>query len=164
MRAPYAAPVVVQLQARGETLDITGTLVMGVVNASPESYSDGGRYRSPADRIALAGSLVAAGADIIDVGGQSAVTGEPELAAGEEIERVLPIVEWLARTHPDVLISVDTYKPRHIASPLPTAGPNSGSTTWADTTREPAAAAVSSVEPESTTTISSTNPTSTVSR
>jgi dihydropteroate synthase len=103
--------VVVQLQVRGRTLDITGTLVMGVVNASPESFSDGGRYRSPADRIALAEHLVAAGADILDVGGQSAVTGEPELAAAQEIERVLPIVEWLARNHPEVLISVDTYKP-----------------------------------------------------
>jgi len=85
--------------------------VMGVVNASPESFSDGGRHRGPADRIALAERLVAAGADIVDVGGQSAVTGEPELAAAEEIERVLPIVEWLARNHPEVLISVDTYKP-----------------------------------------------------
>jgi dihydropteroate synthase len=103
--------VVVQLQVRGRTLDITGTLVMGVVNASPESFSDSGRYRSPADRIALAGSLVAAGADIVDVGGQSAVTGEPELAAAQEVERVLPVVEWLARNHPEVLISVDTYKP-----------------------------------------------------
>ncbi|HEX3828708.1 MAG TPA: dihydropteroate synthase [Sporichthyaceae bacterium] len=103
--------MVVQLQVRGRTLDITGTLVMGVVNASPESFSDGGRYRSPADRIALAEHLVAAGADILDVGGQSAVTGEPELAAAQEIERVLPIVEWLARNHPEVLISVDTYKP-----------------------------------------------------
>ncbi|HEX3611153.1 MAG TPA: dihydropteroate synthase [Sporichthyaceae bacterium] len=106
----------VQLQVRGRTLDITGTWVMGVVNASPESFSDGGRYRTAADRIALAADLVRAGADVIDIGGQSAITGEPEVDPRAELERVLPIVEWLAANHPDVLISVDTYKPEVVAA------------------------------------------------
>jgi dihydropteroate synthase len=108
--------VAVQLQVRGRTLDITGTWVMGVVNASPESFSDGGRYRTAADRIALAADLVRAGADVIDIGGQSAITGEPEVDPRAELERVLPIVEWLAANHPDVLISVDTYKPEVVAA------------------------------------------------
>jgi len=115
-RPGVPSPDVVQLQVRGRTLDITGTLVMGVVNASPESFSDGGRYRTLEDRIELADALVEAGADIVDVGGQSAVTGEPEMAAAEEIDRVLPIVEWLHRTHPEVLISVDSYKPAVVAA------------------------------------------------
>lgn len=106
----------VQLEVRGRTLDITGTWVMGVVNASPESFSDGGRYRTAADRIALAADLVQAGADVIDIGGQSAITGEPEVDPRTELERVLPIVEWLAANHPDVLISVDTYKPEVVAA------------------------------------------------
>lgn len=106
----------VQLEVRGRTLDITGTWVMGVVNASPESFSDGGRYRTAADRIALAADLVQAGADVIDIGGQSAITGEPEVDPHAELERVLPIVEWLAANHPDVLISVDTYKPEVVAA------------------------------------------------
>jgi dihydropteroate synthase len=108
--------VAVQLEVRGRTLDITGTWVMGVVNASPESFSDGGRYRTAADRIALAADLVRAGADVIDIGGQSAITGEPEVDPRAELERVLPIVEWLAANHPDVLISVDTYKPEVVAA------------------------------------------------
>jgi dihydropteroate synthase len=108
--------VAVQLEVRGRTLDITGTWVMGVVNASPESFSDGGRYRTAADRITLAADLVRAGADVIDIGGQSAITGEPEVDPRAELERVLPIVEWLATNHPDVLISVDTYKPEVVAA------------------------------------------------
>ncbi len=103
-----AAPV---LELRGRRLVIDRTLVMGVVNASPESFSDGRRNATPADRIAQAGALISAGADIIDVGGQSAVTNQPELDAREELERVAPIVASLVHDHPDVLVSVDTYKP-----------------------------------------------------
>jgi len=91
---------------------------MGVVNASPESFSDGGRHASFEAQVALAASLVEAGADIIDVGGQSAVTNQPPVPESVEIERVLPIVEWIRGTFPDVLVSVDTYKPRVVASVL----------------------------------------------
>jgi len=98
------------LRVRGSLRQITGTLVMGVVNASPDSFSDAGQYSTLDDRIALADRLIADGADVIDVGGQSAITGEPEVLAVLEIERVVPIVEWVHRRHPDVLISVDTYK------------------------------------------------------
>lgn len=110
-----AAPV---LLVHGRSLVLDGTLIMGVVNASPESFSDGGLRSSTADRIALAGELIAAGADVIDVGGQSAVTNQPELDARVELDRVLPIVERLASDHPDVLISVDTYKPTVAAACL----------------------------------------------
>ncbi len=84
---------------------------MGVVNASQNSFSDAGRYRTLDDRLRLADALVAAGADVIDVGGQSAITGLPETDAAEERDSVVPIVEWIAERHPDVLVSVDTYKP-----------------------------------------------------
>jgi dihydropteroate synthase len=106
------------LRIRGSLRQITGTLVMGVVNASPESFSDAGQYTTLDDRIALADRLVADGADVIDVGGQSAITNQPEVDAALEIERVVPIVEWLHRSHPEVLISVDTYKPPVVAAVL----------------------------------------------
>ena len=96
---------------RGRVAQVEGNLVMGVINASPESFSDAGQYDSGEKQRALAASLVAAGADIIDVGGQSAITNQPEIEADLEIARVLPIVQWLATHHPDVLVSVDTYKP-----------------------------------------------------
>jgi dihydropteroate synthase len=107
-----------RLLVRGRSRVLDGTLIMGVVNASPESFSDGDRRFSTADRVALAEELIAAGADVIDVGGQSAVTNQPELDAGVERDRVLPIVERLARDHPEVLISVDTYKPTVAAACL----------------------------------------------
>src|SRR5437879_6294888 len=110
-----AAPA---LQIGDRNMVISGTLIMGVVNASPESFSDGGSQRSAQDCIALAGEMVAAGADIIDVGGQSAVTNQPELDAREELDRVLPIVEHLVAEHPDVMVSVDTYKPLVVAACL----------------------------------------------
>jgi dihydropteroate synthase len=99
------------LIVRGRRVDTSGTLVMGVVNASPESFSDAGRYDSPERRLELAGALVEAGADIVDVGGQSARTNEPEIDASVEIDRVVPVVEWLHMHWPEVLVSVDTYKP-----------------------------------------------------
>lgn len=85
---------------------------MGVVNASPESFSDAGRYDTLQRQLELAGQLVDRGADIVDVGGQSAITGRPEMSAEDEVGRVAPIVEWLCAHRPETLISVDTYKPR----------------------------------------------------
>jgi dihydropteroate synthase len=92
-------------------------LLMGIVNASPDSFSDGGRYRTNEERSALAAELVAAGADILDVGGESATTGRPPVPAERESELVVPLIEsivaQLERDPPErpVAISVDTYKP-----------------------------------------------------
>ena len=106
------------LAVGGRTLTVDGTLVMGVVNASPESFSDAGRFASVDQRIELCAELVEAGADVIDIGGQSAITNQPELDAEVEAERVLPLVEWLHQHHPDVLVSVDTYKPLVVEAAL----------------------------------------------
>ena len=106
------------LKIGGETRAFTSTQVMGVVNASPESFSDAGRFDSLNAQLELAASLIRSGADIIDVGGQSAVTNQPELDASLECDRVLPIVEWLKQHHPEVLVSVDTYKPKVAAATL----------------------------------------------
>lgn len=110
-----AAPV---LDLRGRRLVLDRTRIMGVVNASPESFSDGALRASATECIELGHELIAAGADVIDVGGQSAVTNQPELDAHEELARVLPIVEQLVSDHPDVLISVDTYRPSVAAACL----------------------------------------------
>lgn len=84
---------------------------MGVVNASPESFSDAGQFDTLQRRLDLAARLADRGADIIDVGGQSAITGRAEIAAEAEVARVVPIVEWLRSHRPETIISVDTYKP-----------------------------------------------------
>lgn len=84
-------------------------LVMGIVNASPESFSDGGQWSGLEAQVERALELVAEGADLIDVGGESGVTGVPAVAAEEEARRVVPLVEHLAAK--GVLVSVDTWKP-----------------------------------------------------
>jgi dihydropteroate synthase len=103
--------VVPILVVRGRAIEVESTWVMGVVNTSPDSFSDAGRYSSFDAQVALAGAQVAAGARVIDVGGQSAITNRPETDAAHERDSVVPIVEWLVRRHPEVLVSVDTYKP-----------------------------------------------------
>lgn len=83
---------------------------MGVVNASPDSFSDAGGLSSDDDRVALARSQLAAGADLIDVGGESGVTNRPAVSAQEEVARVVPLIERLSGGE-RALVSVDTYKP-----------------------------------------------------
>ena len=83
---------------------------MGIVNASPDSFSDGGLRTTLAARLELARELLAAGADIVDIGGESASTGSPPVDVEEELERVVPLVERVAGEL-GALVSVDTYKP-----------------------------------------------------
>jgi dihydropteroate synthase len=90
------------------------TLVMGVLNVTPDSFSDGGRFFVPDAALKHAERMVAEGADILDIGGESTrpatfTTGVP-LDAEEELRRILPILRLLAERMPDVPISVDTYK------------------------------------------------------
>jgi dihydropteroate synthase len=85
-------------------------LVLGILNATPDSFYDGGAYRGVDAQVEHGLHLLAAGADMIDVGGESAVTNRPAVSAAEEIERVVPVIERLAGEHGAVL-SVDTYKP-----------------------------------------------------
>jgi dihydropteroate synthase len=84
--------------------------LMGVVNASFDSFSDAGRYRTIEQRVGLAAELLGAGADILDIGGESASTNRPPVEVEEEIERVVPLVERVA-AELGAIVSVDTYKP-----------------------------------------------------
>lgn len=85
------------------------TLLMGVVNVTPDSFSDGGRYLDPEAAVRHAMSLAAQGADVLDVGGESTRPGAASVGAAEERERVVPVIEAL-RARSDAVISVDTYK------------------------------------------------------
>jgi dihydropteroate synthase len=84
--------------------------LMGIVNATPDSFSDAGTHRTLEARVSLAAELLEAGADLIDIGGESGVTGVPAVAAEEEIARVVPLIERVAGGL-GALVSVDTYKP-----------------------------------------------------
>jgi dihydropteroate synthase len=84
--------------------------LMGIVNASPDSFSDGGRRLTLDSQAQLAEELLGAGADILDIGGESATTGHPALSVEEELERVVPLIERVAGVL-GAIVSVDTYKP-----------------------------------------------------
>ncbi len=101
-----------RLLARGLELELgPRPLLMGIVNASPDSFSDGGLHRGLDAQVALGERLLAEGAEVLDVGGESASTGSPPVQAEEEIARVIPLVERLAGDL-GALVSVDTYKPQ----------------------------------------------------
>ncbi len=100
-----------ELRIRGETLRLGGRpWLMGVVNATPDSFSDAGLHRTLGDRVALARELLSAGAEIIDIGGESGVSNRPTVGAEEETERVVPLIERVAGELGG-RVSVDTYKP-----------------------------------------------------
>ncbi len=86
------------------------TLVMGILNVTPDSFSDGGRFEDADAAIAHAGRMIEDGADLLDVGGESTRPGSEPVPVDEEIARVLPVIERLADLHPAVPISIDTRK------------------------------------------------------
>ena len=85
------------------------TLVMGILNITPDSFSDGGRHLDVERAVEAGVRMATAGADILDVGGESTRPGADSVGADEELRRVLPVIEGLAR-RTDALISIDTYK------------------------------------------------------
>ncbi|WP_458363918.1 dihydropteroate synthase [Agrobacterium tumefaciens] len=96
--------------AHGRSLKLDGRgRIMAIVNATPDSFSDGGRYLAVDAAFSHALTCVEEGADIIDIGGESTRPGAAEVTEGEEQDRVLPVIERLRR-ETDVLISVDTYR------------------------------------------------------
>jgi dihydropteroate synthase len=99
-----------KLACRDHLLDLTEPCVMGVLNVTPDSFSDGGRYATAEAAIERGAALAAEGAAIIDVGGESTRPGAAEVGLREELERVVPVIEALAR-RVSVPISVDTSKP-----------------------------------------------------
>jgi dihydropteroate synthase len=99
-----------RLPCGNRVLDLAHTHVMGILNATPDSFSDGGRYSQLDAALRHAEEMVRAGATLIDVGGESTRPGARPVTAAEELERVAPVVEIIAREL-DVIISVDTSTP-----------------------------------------------------
>jgi dihydropteroate synthase len=117
--------------------------VMGVVNVTPDSFSDGGRHFDPAAALTHARRLIAEGADILDVGGESTRPGAAPVAEADEIARVVPLIRAI-RAESDIAISVDTMKPA-----VARAAVEAGATMWNDVTAlrwEPAGGAALAAE------------------
>lgn len=104
-----------QLIARGSTLDLSRPNVMGILNVTPDSFSDGGKHNTLDAALFHAQDMIAAGATLIDIGGESTRPGADEVSTEEELERVIPVVEALSQRF-DTWISVDTSKPEVITA------------------------------------------------
>ena len=96
-------------QTSRHLIDLTRPRVMGIVNVTPDSFSDGGRYAGAKDAIAHCEELIVQGAHILDIGGESSRPGSPPLPLEEELARVLPVLREAVQL--GVPISLDTYKP-----------------------------------------------------
>lgn len=96
-----------EMNFAGRVLDLSRCHVMGIVNVTPDSFSDGGQYNAPAAALSRARHMVADGATFIDVGGESTRPGASPVSTQEELDRVCPVVEAIHREL-DVVISVDT--------------------------------------------------------
>ncbi|HEU4489108.1 MAG TPA: dihydropteroate synthase, partial [Actinomycetota bacterium] len=99
-----------KLRCRTRVLDLERTAVMGVLNVTPDSFSDGGRFFDPEAAVAHALEMAAAGATMVDIGGESTRPGAPSVALEEELERVLSVIKELSESS-NVVISIDTRKP-----------------------------------------------------
>lgn len=100
-----------RLPCGNRVLDLAHPQVMGILNVTPDSFSDGGRFRQRDEALRHAAAMVAAGASLIDVGGESTRPGALQVSADEELQRVAPVVEAIA-AELDVVISVDTSCPQ----------------------------------------------------
>jgi len=98
-----------KLFARDSHLDLSFPHVMGILNVTPDSFSDGGKHNALVDALTHTNEMVNAGATIIDVGGESTRPGADEVSVEEELERVIPVIDAIAQRF-EVWISVDTSK------------------------------------------------------
>ena len=98
------------LTSKGRKLDLAAPQIMGILNVTPDSFSDGARYQHLDKALFHAEQMIRDGASIIDIGGESTRPGADEVSLDEELSRVIPVIERLA-SELDVWLSVDTYKP-----------------------------------------------------
>lgn len=97
-------------RVRGRTLSVERPLIMGILNVTPDSFSDGGTLRSVDEAVARAETMLAEGADILDVGGESTRPHAEAIGVEEEMRRVVPLMRALAQRVPDATLSIDTVK------------------------------------------------------
>lgn len=100
------------MNCRGRLLDLSSPVVMGILNLTPDSFFDGGRYPDLSSVLSQAEKMLHDGAVLLDVGGASSRPGAVEVPENEELSRVVPVIEVLAAKFPEAYISIDTWRAR----------------------------------------------------
>ncbi|MFS4417195.1 dihydropteroate synthase [Maribacter sp. 2307ULW6-5] len=98
------------INCRGSLIDLTKPKVMGILNITPDSFYDGGKYKDEKDILAQVEAMLAQGATFVDVGAYSSRPGAKEVTPTEELKRITPIVELLVRHFPEANLSIDTFR------------------------------------------------------
>lgn len=98
-----------RINCKGKLFSWTDPLVMGIINATPDSFAGGHLEKGVDGIVQMAGTMITEGADILDIGGQSTRPGSVRVSAPEETERVLPVITAIHKQWPDMLLSIDTY-------------------------------------------------------
>ena len=99
------------LNCRGRLLDLSRPVVMGILNVTPDSFYDGGRYADEVSALKQAEKMLSEGASILDVGGASSRPGAAEVPEEEELRRVVGTIESIQHHFPEAVISIDTWRP-----------------------------------------------------
>lgn len=98
------------INCKGKLIDVSSPKVMGILNITPDSFYDGGKYSSPGAILKQVDKMLEHGATFIDVGAYSSRPGADQISESEELERLLPVLELLIKSYDDILISVDTFR------------------------------------------------------
>lgn len=116
-RTGIIAPKPLTINCRGQLLSLDRPRIMGILNVTPDSFSDGGQFNEVEKAVDHAGDMLEAGADLIDIGGYSSRPGADNISPQEELDRVAPVAEKLLATYPKALLSIDTFRSA-VAGPL----------------------------------------------
>lgn len=100
------------INCKGQLIDLSTPKVMGILNLTPDSFYDGGKYKNENDILAQTEKMLKEGATFIDVGAYSSRPNAEHISEDEELQRLLPIIEILLKSFPDILLSIDTFRSR----------------------------------------------------
>lgn len=98
------------INCKGKLIDFSSPRVMGILNITPDSFFDGGRYKNETAILTQVEKMLSEGATFIDVGAYSSRPGAAHISEAEELARIVPVIELLVRTFPEIIISVDTFR------------------------------------------------------
>ena len=99
-----------EINIKGNLLDLNKPKIMGILNVTPDSFFDGGLYNTEKKVDIQVMKMIEDGMDILDIGGYSSRPGAKEISINEEIDRVIPVVKFIRKTYPELILSVDTFR------------------------------------------------------